>query len=416
MSYSPEQILAMLDAAIKGITTTSTLGASILEPAQFNRFVRQLQHRTVVLPRYRLQIMDNPIVDIDRIAFSSRVMGVPPSQGAAKDSADFVSPSFAQHKLTAARMQGVVSITDQLLRNNPERAALSQTILDMIAERAGLDIEEQAINGDTGNGSDAFLALNDGWLVQTRRRACEDANKAYDELSDGSLVTAVGQTTATVYFDQLPIAGKTFQVWEVETDVSHGTLVADEDGDGVLDEVAASGVAGTIDYESGTVTLTGLTAETEYAFKYTANAFDQTDDTFPENMFDNMITVIPKAYFRNPGEWDLNVPWWVLKAYRNRLKARNSPLGDQAQTGMGGSIRIPYEDLWIQYVPNMPNNKAWLTHPNNTIYGVFAQVELEQEREAKAKRNDIIVDTETDYGFEEPEASVVADFSAPTAL
>lgn len=401
------EMLANLDAAFKGITTQATLGDTILEPEQFNRYVRTLQHKTVVLQRYRLQIMNAPKVDIDRIAFGERVMGPPPVEGQPKAESDWVSPQFAQHQLISARMQGVVSITDQMLRNNPERAGLQGTIVDMMSERGGLDIEEQAIKGDTGSG-DAFLALNDGWLKLTRRECVEDADAAYDDASSASFSTGVGETTATVWYDKLPITEGTFEIYTTSTS---GTLVADEDGDGVIDQVAASGIAGTIDYENGKIVLTGLTASTDYFVKYTAESFDRNASSgvlFPENMFDRLIKVVPKEYFMRPSEWDLNVPWWVLKAYRDILKARGTDLGDKFQTTGSGAVRVQYEDVWVQYVPNMPKNKAWLTHPDNTIYGIFHEVEMEQEREAKAKRTDIIIDTETDYQFEEPEATVVA--------
>lgn len=408
--YSIEKMLQNLEAAFKGITTQTTLGATILEPYQFDRYVRVLQHQTVILQSYRLMIMENPIVDIDRIAFSDRVMGPPPAEGQAKDEADFVSPSFAQHQLIAKRMQGVVSITDQMLRNNPERAGLAGTIIDMMSERGGLDIEEQGIQGDTDS-SDPFLALNDGWLKKTRRTVVEDADAAYDDVATPSFTTGVGETELNVWYDKLPITGGTFQIYTTSTS---GTLVADEDGDGVIDEVAASGIGGSIDYESGLVQLTGLTASTAYFVKYTAESFDADATSgvlFPENMFDGLIKVIPKQYFRVPSQWDINVPWWVMKAYRDILKARDGDFGASYQVSGSGAVRIPYEDVFIQYVPNMPKNKAWLTHPDNTIYGIFHEVEMEQEREAKKKRNDIIVDTETDYEFEEHEATVKAIIS-----
>jgi len=402
-----DEMLANLDAAFKGISTQTTLGATILEPQQFDRYVRTLQHKTVVLQRYRLQIMDAPKVDIDRIAFGERIMGPPPAEGQAKSESDYVEPQFAQHQLISARMQGVVSITDQMLRNNPERAGLQGTIVDMMSERGGLDIEEQAIKGDTGS-SDAYLALNDGWLKLTRRTCVEDANAAYDDASTASFSTGVGETEATVWYDNVPITEGTFEIY---TGSTSGTKVADEDGDGVIDEVGGSGIAGTIDYDSGKIVLTGLTASTDYFVKYTALSFDRNATSgvlFPENMFDRMIQAIPKEYYTNPAEWDINVPWWVMKAYRDILKARGTDLGDKFQTGMGGAVRVEYESAYVQYVPNMPKNQAWLTHPDNTIYGIFHEVELEQEREAKKKRNDIILDTETDYQFEEPEATVKA--------
>ncbi len=125
------------------------------------------------------------------------------------------------------------------------------------------------------------------------------------------------------------------------------------------------------------------------------------------NMFDRMITVIPKNYFRRPREWFIYVPWWVLDTYRDQLQGRGTDLGDRHVVNGEGDM-TPYKGVNVKYVPNMPENQAWLTHPDNTVYGVFHQVEVEQEREGKAKRTDIIINAETDYQFEEPEATVKA--------
>jgi len=407
MGHTIESLLSMLEAGLKGITTQTTLGSSILEPEQFDKFVRAMQKKTVVLPRARLQVMDSRKVDIDRIAFVDRVLGVPPTEGTAKSTADFVAPSFGQHQLESEYMQGVIGITDQTLRNNPERAGLMDTIMEMAGERAGIDVEELGIKGDSGS-SDPFLALNDGWLKLTRRRVVEATNAAYDDGSTASFSTGVGVTTATVYYDNVPITGGTFQIYTTSTS---GTLVADEDGDGIIDEQATSGISGTIDYESGKVVLAGLTASTDYYVKYTAKSFDKTATEYPENGFSLLLEAIPKEYFTKPDEWMIACPWPVFYGYIERLRARGTALGDEYQTNpaAGGMMAVPYGGVPVVYVPNMPLHQAWLTQPDNTIYGVFHEITAETEREAKAKRTDLILDAETDYQFEEPEASVVMD-------
>jgi hypothetical protein len=408
-----EQILAQLDAAVKGLTTTSVAGSSVLEPAQFDRYVRLLQKSTILLPMLRLMIMTSNKQDIDRIGFSGRVMGVPAAEGEGPADPDgFTAPGFAQHQLISCEMQGFVSVTDKLMRRNIEKANFMQTILEMVAEASGVDIEEQGIKGDTDS-ADTFLQLNDGWLKKTRRRCAEDTNQLYDDNTTPLFTTGGAETTHIITYDKIPLEPGTFELWEDQTSGPGGTKVADEDGDGVIDEVGGSGVTGSIDYENGVVTLAGLTVAQAYATKYTIKSFDLDASSgvlFPENMFDRMIEALPKQYYKNPMEWLFAVPWWVMKKYRDILKSRNTQLGDTAQTT--GPVILPYESSRVIYVPNMPQGKAWLLHPNNTIYGVFHEVQLEQEREAKKKRTDVVVNAETDYGFEEPEASVVADIYA----
>ncbi len=409
---SQNEILERISAAIKGITTTTTAGDTLLEPEQFDRYVRQLQVATAWLPLARRQIMRAPLQDIDRIAFSDVLLGPPAGEGVAISTGDYYNPAFAQHQLTAVELQGVLGITDKLLRSNPERDALMNTIMQMMAERTGLDIEDQGINGDTAitgtTKREELLKLNDGWLKKTRRYVTDTANDDYDDGSTTYFSTGVGETTATVYWDMLPISGGTWQLWEDDT--TTGTQVADEDGDGIVDPVAASGVGGTIDYNSGKVDLTGLTASTNYVAKYTADGYDPAASAFPfypENMFDRMIQVVPQAYFRRPGEWYICVSKAVFYAYRALLRNRGTDLGDMYQANGNAEI-VPFQNVNVLLVPNMPDNRAWLTHPDNTLYGVFHEVQIEEQREAVAKRTDIIVNVETDYEFEEPEATVIA--------
>lgn len=408
MEWTTEQLLAELEAAIKGsgITVTNALGNTILNPQQFDKFVQVMQNKVTILNKYRFQKMDSHKLDIDMIVFGSRIMGVPAAEGQPKPEIEWVSPDFSMHQMEAQEMQGIVSLTDKMLRRNIEKQGLMDTVMSMIAERVGLDIEEQAINGDKLS-ADSFLALQDGWLKMTRRRVPEKTNQAYDDGAVPSFSTGAGETTKTVGYPKLPIKESTFFLYEDNTTAPPGVLVAHDDGAGTIVQDGGSGVAGTIDYESGVIALTGLTAVKNYAVKYTADGFDKTAAEFPENMFDRLVRVIPKTYYTKPDEWEINVPWWVLKAYRDRLKARYTSLGDEFQKN--GGIRIPWEGSWIQYVPNMPKAKSWLTHPDNTIYGVFHEVQLESEREAKAKRTDIVVNAETAYDFEQREATVVAD-------
>jgi len=402
MLLTNEQILARLDAAMKGITTTTTAGDSVLNETQLKRYIRMLQKKTVVLPEARQVIMDSNVMDIDQVGFAGRVLRPAAAEGSALSQSDWASPTFSQNKLTAVEAQGIVSITDKLMRRNIEKPGFENTLVDMIGERTGIDLEELGLSGDTGS-SDPYLAINDGWLKLARRTVPEVTDAAYDDASTPLFSTGVGETTQDVLYDKVPIEAGT---WEIYTTSTSGTLVGHDDGNGVIVQDAASGISGAIDYESGAVSLEGLTASTDYFTKYTAQSFDYDGDDFPEDMFDAMIYAIPKPYFMRRPEWRIYVPFWVEDAYRNKLRARGTALGDSAQTG---GARLVYKDVPVVYVPNMPNGRSWLTHPDNTVYGIFHRVELEREREAKAKRTDFVVNMEVDYNYEEEEATVKAE-------
>ena len=407
---SNEQILGRLDAAFKGITTTTTAGAAVMQPQYFDRYIRTLQLGTKILPEARFQKMEAQIVDIDRIGFLSRIM-----RAAAAESSDglaqnlWAEPTFGQEKLTAVEAQAVVGITDKLLRRNIEKQRLEDTIVDLMGEQSGIDLEELGIEGDTGS-ADTYLALTNGWL----KKAAGWIAYGYDKALDGVLfTTGAAETTQTIQVDNPPVKGSTWELYET----AGPTLVADEDADGTIDEVAGSGVGGTLVYETGIAVLTGLTVATDYEVKWTSVAFDPAEVTtapvWPENMFEALLLQMfysnSMQYLGNRNEWRFYVPWNVENAYRDLLKARGTQLGDETQTM---HKPLMYKGIPVIYVPKMPDNRALLSHPDNMVYGVFHEVEIEREREAKAKRTDMVLNVEVDFNYELPSIAFVAEISA----
>ncbi|MCP4569886.1 MAG: hypothetical protein GY841_20085 [FCB group bacterium] len=412
MEFSNDMITARFNAAFKGLTDVAQLGATILEPQQFKKYVEMLQIDTVILQRARQMIMDSHTVDIDRIAFNDHVLGAPAAEGAEIAQEDFAAPDFAQHQLIAFEVQGVVGITDKMLRRNPERKRLTSTILRLMSKRTGVDMEYLGIQGDTDS-SIELLAQGDGWLKQTRKRVVEDAAKLYDDDAVASFATGAGETEATVFYDNVPVTRSTFEIYTTSTS---DDLVAHDDGEGEIVEDNASGIEGYIDYLAGGIDLTGLTASTSYYVKYTAKSFDidaASGTLWPENMFDVMLESIPDETFKNPEKWYINVPRHVMKAYRNILKSRGTPLGDMYQTSGAAKKVLAYDDVWIRHVPNMPSNRAWANMDDNSVYGIFHEVNIESERKALQKTTNVITNAEIDFGFEEPEASIVAEFVTP---
>ena len=404
MPLSNKDLLDRLDAAFKGITTTTIAGVSILQPQAFDRYIRMLQLGTKILPEARLQVMESPKVHIDRIGFPGRIMKAAAVEGEAVAPTDFTSPTWGQEKLMAVEAQAVVSITDKLLRRNIEKQALEDTIVDLMGEQSGRDLEELGISGDTGSG-DTYLALTDGWLKKAGGWTAYGYAKAHD---GEKFTTAAGETTYSIACANPKVKGSTWHLYET----AGPTEVADEDGDGVIDAVSST-VGGTINYNTGEVALTGLTAETEYEIKYDSYMFDPTADTFPENMFqallDEMFYSRKIQYLTDRKAWRFYVPWLVEDAYRNILKGRGTALGDEAQVS---AKPLVYKGIPVVYVPKMPDTRALLSTPDNMVYGIFHEVEVEREREAKAKRTDYCLNVECDFNYELPAIAFRAETSA----
>jgi hypothetical protein len=122
------------------------------------------------------------------------------------------------------------------------------------------------------------------------------------------------------------------------------------------------------------------------------------------------------------------VTWDVYDGYRDCLRARGTVLGDSAQTT---NMPLYFKGTQIVYCPflerahgatevlngqaplaladNVASGQiALLTNPDNMVWGIFHQVQIEREREAKWRRTDFVLSFEGDVHYEDEDAAVAA--------
>lgn len=162
------------------LTTTTIAAAGTLVDEQDNRFVRKLIKSPTILRDVRTVEMRSPQRQINKIQFGSRIMK-PATEQTALAAGDRSAPTTEQVLLTTFEVMAEVRITYDVLEDNIERigtlgqhadvgvtalaGGLRDTVVDLMAERAALDLEELALNGDTAS-ADTYLALNDGYLKE----------------------------------------------------------------------------------------------------------------------------------------------------------------------------------------------------------------------------------------------------------
>jgi len=148
------------------------------------------------------------------------------------------------------------------------------------------------------------------------------------------------------------------------------------------------------------------------------------------DLFDKMLSAVPPEYLANPADFKFYVPYGVADAYRDCLGSRATAVGDAAFTS--GELP-PYKGVPVKYAPvlnktfssydsviNLLSTPVILAQPNNLIFGLFHEITVEPDREAKAARTDFVVQVEPAAGIEVPESVVVAlpeaDKNDPDAL
>lgn len=175
-----EQLLQKADWAIGDLTANSGL----LNPEQANAFIRKLLIQPTLLAQARRVVMNAPTRKINKIQFASRILKAGYTSGLSRALDDTANrerskPTTEQIELNTKEVIAEVRLPYEVIEDNLERGNIGlsrdgggassggivSTIMDLIAERAALDLEELAILGDTGS-ADPFLALTDGYLAR----------------------------------------------------------------------------------------------------------------------------------------------------------------------------------------------------------------------------------------------------------
>lgn len=378
---SMDQILQRLDAAIKSITTT-TLGGTRLTPEKADRFIRAVENATPMLREARRLDMNSDKRDIDKTGFGGRIM-----QAAVEDQAPAGSsaPTFSTNQLVAVEAIAVVGITDSALEDNIEGANFEDTLIDMMGERAGVDLEELYIQADTTSG-DTYLALTDGW------------NKLAGNAVTGTVTDAAGGMNTTLAQD----AGAGTQILNVASAAN-----------AAVNDWIRIGAGWTQEYRQITaINVNALTLNEPLTYNHQAGeaaveigAQPDFNPHSAEAMFEAMINALPKKYLRDRSQWRIWVHWDIENAYRDQLRARGTALGDAAQTQ---AQPVAYKGIPIVPVGNMPAGQGLLGHPDNLVYGIRRDVRIEKERLPKLRRTDFVLTVRTDAHFEDTDAVVHA--------
>jgi hypothetical protein len=174
---SNESLLRKADIAIADLQANG----GELNPEQGASFIRKLIKQPTLIRQCRVVEMNASSRKINKIGFGTRILRKATS-GVALTEAQRSKPSTEQIELNTKEQVAEVRLPYDVLEDNIERAAaanneqansgpggLRQTIIDLIAERAALDMEELALLGDTGYTSgnpddQAYLSQLNGWL------------------------------------------------------------------------------------------------------------------------------------------------------------------------------------------------------------------------------------------------------------
>jgi hypothetical protein len=153
-----------------------TTDGGLLNPEQANKFIRTLIQIPTILSQVRTVEMTAPTRNINKIVFGSAILK-PGVSNTALLEADRSKPQTSQIVLNTDEVIAEVRLPYDVIEDNIERGnigthreggapnaggGLIETVLTLIAERAALDLENLALNGDTT--LTGLLGLQDGYI------------------------------------------------------------------------------------------------------------------------------------------------------------------------------------------------------------------------------------------------------------
>lgn len=193
-----KELLAKADIALADLAT-----AGLMLPEQANNFIRILTQDTALLDEVRLINMSRPKMIVNKLSLNTRALRVA-NQGTisspltgeegtrALARADRTKITTSKVELDTYEVIAEVNLPYEVLEDNIEGGAIDntrfqQTVLEELAKRIRIDIEDVMFNGDTLSG-DAFLAERDGVIKQVTSNIVNNGGAALDAVTFNEMI------------------------------------------------------------------------------------------------------------------------------------------------------------------------------------------------------------------------------------
>ena len=169
-------------AAFKNMRTDMATGKALLNPEQLGYFLREATLDNTMLADADFTLMKSFKKVLNRVGINGRVLtNGYKANGDTDGEIDAADVDFGANELDAKKLKAMCEIEDDEKEDNMTVEQFEQTLLSMMGERIGEDLEYWAVYGDTTitRANDALLNTTDGWI-----KKC--ANKIKSETADST--------------------------------------------------------------------------------------------------------------------------------------------------------------------------------------------------------------------------------------
>jgi HK97 family phage major capsid protein len=135
----------------------------------------------------------------------------------------------------------------------------------------------------------------------------------------------------------------------------------------------------------------------------TAHVVNAGAATISKDLFKNAIKAMPDKYLRVRGENTFFVSTDNETEYRDTVANRVTGLGDSALVSASSLAAFGSP---VVAAPLMPNSKGVYTNPMNLIFGIQRKINIEFDKDIRARKFIIVVTARVDFQIEEGDAIV----------
>ena len=134
-----------------------------------------------------------------------------------------------------------------------------------------------------------------------------------------------------------------------------------------------------------------------------AHVVDAQNATLTKDVFKASIMAMPDVYLRVRSDLNFYVSVDNETEYRDTVANRVTGLGDAALVTASAMAAFGSQ---IIAAPLMPNTKGIYTNPNNLIFGIQRRVNIEYDKDIRARKFIVVLTARIDFQIEEADAVV----------
>ena len=168
----------------KSMRTDMASAKALLNEEQFAQFMRAATINQTILNDASFRRMNSTSQVVSSTKVTGRVLqNGYKSAGVTQDNLTPATIGFGKAELVATKLKALTSILDDDKEDNIEREQFEQTLLTMMGEAVGIDLEAVSVFGDTtyksGGNPDPLFSTIDGWLT-TATTTLNTTNSDFD--------------------------------------------------------------------------------------------------------------------------------------------------------------------------------------------------------------------------------------------